>query len=162
MQRSGTGSVVWLRSEPRGEIAKRDRNGRRNGGLEATRPIGSERSEAASERCKLDVMVTVILRIRLLRADPQSGTTLISICIRPTSTRNHTRWPPAHPPNPYLSTRSPVRLLTTRPLTFHPSARYPASHANLATPVRRSFASDIPKQLGVRQRFQALYAVFFG
>ena len=29
------------------------------------------------ERCKIDVMVTVILRIRLLRADPLSGATLV-------------------------------------------------------------------------------------
>src|SRR6266699_1772104 len=65
---------------------------------------------------------------------------------------------PAHPPNPYLSTRSPVCSLATRPARL-PPVLLPTLTS--LSPVRRFLASDIPKQLGIRQCFQILYAICF-
>src|SRR6266705_3263795 len=135
---TGTGTETEAEAEAKPERgSKRRRSG--DGSQEANSRTGG--SEAASERCNLDVRKTVILRIQLLRADPQPGATRVSIYTGPTSTRNHARWPPARPPNPYLSIRPPVRSLATRPLAFHANLAYPCppfpwpriSQSNLAS-----------------------------
>src|SRR6266705_1783559 len=149
----GTGTGTETGTEAEGEAEpERGRKLRRSGdgSQEANSRTGG--SEAASERCNLDVRKTVILRIQLLRADPQPGATRVSIY--------KTDLDPQ--PCPLASCSS------SQSIPFHPGSHAlacppvrPLSRLTSPTPVRHLLASDIPKQLGLCQCFQILHATCF-